>query len=76
MKKAVKEGQSYIKKEIKNSKNLDFYNDAAHFIGDYTLEVKNEKIKGDKVFIVSGARPLIPLPKAWIRLSYLTNEMY
>ena len=74
MKKAVKEGQTYIRKEIKNSKNLDFYNDAAHFIGDYTLEVKNEKIKGNKVFIVSGARPLIPPTKGLDRIEYLTNE--
>ena len=48
MRKAVKEGQDYINKEIKKSKNLDFYDDEAHFIGEYTLQTKNEKIKGEK----------------------------
>ncbi len=74
MRKAVKEGQDYIKKEIKKSKNLDFYNDEAHFIGEYTLETKNEKIKGEKIFIVSGARPLIPPTKGLDKIEYLTNE--
>jgi len=69
MRKAVKDGQNSIEKEIKNSKNLDFYNAEAHFIGEYVLETKNEKIRGEKIFIVSGARHIIPLPKAWIRLN-------
>jgi dihydrolipoamide dehydrogenase len=74
MKKAVKEGQNSIKKEIKNSKHLDFYNDEAHFIGEYVLETKNEKIKGEKIFIVSGARHLIPPTKGLDKIDYLTNE--
>jgi mycothione reductase len=74
MKRAVKEGQNYIKKEIENSKHLDFYSDEAHFIGEYTLEFKNKKIKGKKIFIVSGARPLIPPTKGLDKIEYLTNE--
>lgn len=74
MKRTVKEGQDYIKKEIKKSKNLDFYADAAHFIEEYTLEVKNEEIRGEKIFIVSGAGPLIPPTKGLDKVGYLTNE--
>jgi mycothione reductase len=74
MRKAVKEGQDYIKKEIKESKNLDFYNDEARFIGEYTLETKNERIKGEKIFIVSGARSLIPPTKGLDKIAFLTNE--
>jgi mycothione reductase len=74
MRKAVKEGQDYIKKEIKKSKNLDFYNNEARFISEYTLETKDEKIKGEKIFIVSGARPLIPSTKGLDKIEYLTNE--
>ncbi len=74
MKKAVKEGRNSIQKEIKKSKHLDFYNDEAHFIGEYVLEIKNEKIRGEKIFIVSGARPLIPPIKGLDKIEYLTNE--
>ena len=38
------------------------------------LEMKNEKIKGKKIFIVSGARPLIPPTKGLDKIEYLTNE--
>ena len=74
MKKAVREGQDYIKKEIEKSKNLDFYSHEAHFVEEYTLEIMNEKIRGEKIFIVSGARPLIPPTKGLDKIAYLTNE--
>ncbi len=74
MKKAVKEGRDYLEKEIANSNHLDFYNDEAHFVGEYTLEIKNEKIRAEKIFIASGARPLIPPTKGLDQVEYLTNE--
>jgi mycothione reductase len=74
VKKAVKEGQNSIKKEIKNSKHLDFYNNEAHFIGEYVLDTGGEKIRGEKIFIVSGARPLIPPTEGLDKIEYLTNE--
>jgi dihydrolipoamide dehydrogenase len=74
MKKAVKSGVNSITKEIRNSKNLDFYNAEAYFVGKYVLEMKNEKIRGEKLFIVSGARPTIPPIKGLDKIEYLTNE--
>jgi mycothione reductase len=74
MKKAVKSGVNSIAKEIRNSKNIDFYNDEAHFVGEYLLETKNGKIRGEKLFIVSGARPIIPPIKGLDKIEYLTNE--
>lgn len=74
MKKTVKDGQDWINKEIKKSRHLDFYNDEAYFVGEYVLQMKNEKIRGKKLFIVSGARPLIPTTKGLDKIEYLTNE--
>jgi len=74
MKKAVKSGVNSISKEIRNSKHLDFYNAEAHFVGEYVLEMKNERIRGEKLFIVSGARPIIPPIKGLDKIEYLTNE--
>ncbi len=70
----IKDGQGYLRKEIKNSRNLDFYSEEANFIGEYTLEVKRGKIRGRKIFIASGARPLIPPIEGLDKVEYLTNE--
>ncbi len=74
MRRAVDEGRNYMEREIKKSKRLDFYDDAARFIGEYTLEIRDETIKGKKIFIASGARPLIPVAEGMDKIEYLTNE--
>jgi dihydrolipoamide dehydrogenase len=74
MRKAVTSGRNFLLKEIRNSKNLDFYHEAAHFSGDYTLELKRGIIKGKKIFIASGSRPFIPPIKGLNAVGYLTNE--
>lgn len=74
MRRVVKNGQKYMLKEIRNSKNLDFYNEQGHFIDESVLEVKSNKIRGRKIFIVSGARPFIPPVKGLDKIEYLTNE--
>ncbi|MFC2169293.1 dihydrolipoyl dehydrogenase [Acidobacteriota bacterium] len=74
MRVSVQESQGHIRIGIKQAHNLDFYEDFGHFIDDYTLEVGGEKIKGRKIFIVPGARPLIPSIKCIQQIEYLTNE--
>ncbi len=74
MRKAVTCGRNFLRKEIRNSKNLDFYHEAAHFSGDYTLELNHEQIKGKKIFIASGSRPFIPPIEGLAGVNYLTNE--
>jgi len=66
--------RQFLLGEIKNSKNLDFYNEQARFIGDYTLQTKSQMIRGRKIFIVSGSRPAIPPIKGLDGIDYLTNE--
>lgn len=74
MRKVVKDGRSHMEKGIKNTKNLAFYKGKAKFVDDYVLEVKGEKIKGEKIFIAAGARPLIPPIKGLEEAGYFTNE--
>ena len=74
MRKAVTAGRNFLLKEIRNSKNLDFYHESAHFSGNYTLELNHEQIKGKKIFIASGSRPLIPPIEGLAGVNYLTNE--
>src|SRR5271157_1148337 len=74
MKATINESQTWMKNEIASSEGLDFYNDEARFVDDYTLKVGKETVKGRKIFIASGARPLIPPIKGLNKLNYLTNE--
>jgi mycothione reductase len=74
MRKTVRQGQQHMRQELSHVENLDFYEGEGHFVDDYTIEVNGEKIKGDKVFIASGSRPLIPPIKGLESVDYLTNE--
>ncbi len=74
MRRTVKIGESHIRRSIADSEDLDFYEGEAHFVKDYTLEIRGERIKGKKIFIASGARPHIPPIKGIEETEYLTNE--
>ena len=74
MRTAVSSGRNFLLKEIKNSGNLDFYHEAAHFSGDHTLELKRGIIKGKKIFIASGSRHFLPPIRGLNEVGYLTNE--
>jgi mycothione reductase len=70
----VKGNRSQIRKSISKASGLDYYEDTGRFIDDYTMEVGGVKIKGKKIFLVSGARPLIPPIKGIEEIDYLTND--
>jgi mycothione reductase len=75
MKKPIKESHEHMEKGLKEPiKNFDYYKGVGHFISDYTIEINNQQITGKKVFIGSGARPLIPKIKGIEQIDYLTNE--
>ena len=74
MKATIEESRTWMKNEVESSEGMDFYNEEARFVGDYTLKVGKQTIKGRKIFIASGARPLIPPIKGLDKTSYLTNE--
>ncbi len=74
MRKIVQGSVNHIRDGIEYVKELDFYEDVGHFVDDYTLDVGGKKIKGQKIFLVSGARPLIPPIKGIENIDYLTNE--
>ena len=74
MRKVVRENREHLRRELSNLDNLDFYEGEGRFASDYTVEVNGEEVKGDKVFIASGSRPLIPTIEGLARIDYLTNE--
>ncbi|HSA78048.1 MAG TPA: dihydrolipoyl dehydrogenase [Nitrospirota bacterium] len=74
MRKTVKRSYDHMKMSVEKAEEFDYYDGEAYFTGDYTLEVKGQTIKGKTIFIVSGARPLIPPIKGIESIEYLTNE--
>ena len=74
MRKFVRENQAHMRSGLSHADGLDFYEGEGHFVDEYTLEVNGEKIRGDKVFIASGSRPMIPPIKGLDSVEYLTNE--
>jgi mycothione reductase len=74
MRKFVRENQEHMRQGVSHAENLDFYGGEGHFVDNYTIKVNGEKIKGDKIFIASGSRPMIPPIKGLDSVDFLTNE--
>jgi len=74
MRKSRQSSQQYIRKGIRQTDNLDFYEGEGQFVDDYTLEVNGQKLNGGRIFIASGSRPFIPPIKGLENADYLTNE--
>ncbi|MFC1919293.1 dihydrolipoyl dehydrogenase [Chloroflexota bacterium] len=74
MRDSIGESQEHMRHGISHLDGLDLYNAQGHFIDDYTVDVDGEKVKGDKVVMASGSRPLIPPIKGLDKVDYLTNE--
>ena len=63
-----------IHRYLTESGDMDFYNETAEFVDDYTLKVGAETIKAKQIYIASGTRPVIPPLKGLDHVEYLTNE--
>ena len=74
MRKSREASREKIRKSLSDTKIMDFYPGKAHFVDEYILEVNGEKIKGEKIVIATGTRPLIPPIEGLESSDYLTNE--
>jgi dihydrolipoamide dehydrogenase len=74
MREPIQESHKHMYKGVQNTDNFTYFKAVGHFISDYTINVNEEKITGDKIFIGSGARPFIPPIKGIADADYLTNE--
>ncbi len=74
MRTSVGKSRDRIKTALENAEDFDFYSGEARFIGDMIIAIGTTTIKGKTVFIVTGARPLIPAIKGIETVEYLTNE--
>jgi mycothione reductase len=74
MREHVKKSHDRIQESLSKATEIDYYSGEAHFTGEYALEANGKTIKGRTIFLVSGARPLIPAVKGIESVPFLTNE--
>ena len=72
--KMVEEDVGHMEAGVRHAHGLTMYRDVGEFVSDYTMTVAGETIMAENVFIVSGARPLIPPIESLERVSYLTSR--
>ncbi len=72
--KLIEEDVSHMESGVQHVPGLDMYREVGEFVSDYTMEVAGETIRGENVFIVSGARPLIPPIQGLENAGYLTSQ--
>ena len=70
----VKHDRAPMEESMGQVEGLAYYPMKGEFIDNYTMKVGDETIKAENIFLVSGARPLIPHIKGIENIPYLTNE--
>ena len=59
---------------VEATTNLTWFKEKGEFTSDYTMQVGSHTITAKVIFIVSGARAIIPLIKGIENVSYLTSD--
>jgi mycothione reductase len=66
--------RAQMQRGIEHTRNIDLYRGEGVFTADHTLAVNGAQIRGERIFIASGARPMIPQITGINEVEYLTNE--
>ena len=59
---------------VKDTPGMVWFNETGEFVSDYTMQIGEQKITANRIFIVSGARPGIPPIKGIENVNYLTSD--
>jgi mycothione reductase len=74
MRRTIGADRESIREGISLTPGLDLYEEEGHFVGWTEIQVGEEVIRGDMIFLASGARPLVPPIEGIEDVDYLTNE--
>ncbi len=70
----VEHDRKPMEEAVNHVQGLTFYPVKGEFIDDYTMKVGDETIRGDAIFLVSGARVALPPIKGLDSVDYITND--
>jgi dihydrolipoamide dehydrogenase len=73
MRRSIAEDRGHLEEAVRRTKGLTYYNTTGEFVSDYTMRVGDETMRAKNIFIVSGARPMIPPAKGLDGVDYLTS---
>ncbi|MGC8556155.1 MAG: FAD-dependent oxidoreductase, partial [Conexivisphaera sp.] len=65
-----------IEENIRSDPRIDLYRTNGEFVDEYTVKVGDELIKGEKILLCTGSRPLVPSIPGLEEAGYLTNENF
>jgi mycothione reductase len=71
--KVIDEESFSINPKIESNPLMDWYKEPAKFVDKKTLQVGDQKITGDKIFIAAGSRPRIPDIPGLKETPYMTS---
>jgi dihydrolipoamide dehydrogenase len=74
MREFINEDSQHQAASVEATPNLAWFKTVGEFTSDYTMKVGDQMIKGDRIFIVSGARPGVPSIKGIENVDYLTSD--
>ena len=70
----VNHDSGHQRQAIEATPNLTWFRETGEFISDYTMQVGTHTITAERIFIVSGTRPGLPLIKGINKIDYLTSD--
>lgn len=62
-----------VERWMRDNPGIAVYRGHARFVGPHAVQVGDEVLEGDRVFINVGGRPLVPVMPGLDRVPYLTN---
>ncbi len=65
-----------VERALTESENIDYYQEEAHFVEPYTMEVAGETIRSDHIFLGAGSEPTIPPIEGLEEVGYLTSDSF
>jgi dihydrolipoamide dehydrogenase len=73
--KYVDEISKNVEETTENDTKIDLYRSEGRFVDEHTVEIagKGKRIKGKKILVAAGARPLIPDLKGLDEIDYITS---
>lgn len=66
--------RDHKQQQIDERPNLRLYRGQARFVGPHQVQIGEQLVEGDRIFINAGARPRVPAVPGLETVDYLTNE--